>query len=209
MKTNLMASREILKSLRQKLRADLYRIDGMRGVRAFWYSVFWLPSFRYVVLMRTCREFRRIPWLRCTIYPAFLFLYSSLGKSIGIRIPLDCEVGSGLLIEHWGCIWVSPAASIGCNCNISQGVTLGWGENGLNKGAPCLGDGVFLGPSSVVLGKVEVGNNSLISANSLVLQSVPENSVVIGVPGRVFSSQGSHELVKNKWISKNGLKRVC
>lgn len=187
----------MLNSLKQTLRADLYRMDGRQGAASFGSAFFMVPTFRYVVLMRVCKEIRRVPWLKWSIYPLLLFWFSRLGRKLGIRIPIACHVGEGLLIEHWGGIWVNPGVSIGRNCNIAHGVTLGWVGSGSNKGAPQLGDCVFLGPGCAVLGNVKIGNHALVSANSVVLQDVPENGVVIGVPGRVFSTQGSHELVKN------------
>lgn len=184
-------------SLSQTLRADLYRVDAKEGMRSLFVTFFKVPTFRYVVLLRVCKHLRRNKLLRYSIYPFLLLWFSRLGVKFGIRIPIACDVGEGLLIEHWGGIWVNPVVKIGRNCNIAQGVTLGWVGGGPNKGAPTLGESVFLGPGSVVLGKVKVGDYALVSANTVVLQDVPDNGVVIGNPGRVFSSQGSHDVVKN------------
>ncbi len=186
-------------SLKQTVKADLYRIDGRRGLAVFASAFLWIPTFRYVVLMRVCKEIRRNALLKWSVYPLLLFWFARHGRKFGIRIPLSCSVGEGFLIEHWGGIWVNPVAIIGRNCNIAHGVTLGWVGSGANKGAPQIGDNVFLGPGCAVLGKVRVGNHALVSANTVVLQDVPENGVVIGVPGRVFSTQGSHDIVKYVW----------
>jgi len=184
--------------LKQELEADLFRIDARQGWGAFCSTLFSVPTFRFVVLMRVCGKFRQVPWLRWSLYPFLLFWFSHLGRRLGIRIPLDCSVGKGLLIEHWGGIWVNPETRIGRNCNIAHNVTLGWVGEGANRGAPMIGDGVFLGPGSAVLGRVTVGDNALVSANSVVLQDVPENAVVMGVPSRVFSTKGSLDIVKNR-----------
>ncbi len=186
-------------ALLQSLRADLYRVAAKAGLRAFFTTFLCVATYRYVALLRLCQAFRRRPALKWTLYPLLLLWFARLGRKLGIRIPLACKVGDGLLIEHWGGIWVNPEVIFGRNCNIAHGVTLGWVGSGANRGAPQLGDGVFLGPGCAVLGGVKVGNHALISANSVVLQDVPENGVVLGVPGRVFSTQGSHDLVKNPW----------
>ncbi len=186
-------------TLLQSLRADLYRVAARTGLRAFCITFLCVATYRYVALFRLCQTFRRQPALKWTCYPFLLLWFSRLGRKLGIRIPLACPVGDGLLIEHWGGIWVNPEVRFGRNCNIAHGVTLGWVGSGANRGAPQLGDAVFLGPGCAVLGGVKVGNHALISANSVVLQDVPENGVVLGVPGRVFSTQGSHDLVKNLW----------
>jgi len=186
-------------TLKQELEADLFRIAARRGVFAFCSTFGSVPTYRYVALMRVCGVFRRVPWLKWSFYPILLFWFSRLGRKLGIRIPLGCSVGEGLLIEHWGGIWVNPEARIGRNCNIAHNVTLGWVGEGPNRGAPIVGDGVFLGPGSVILGRVTVGDNALVLANSVVLQDVPENAVLVGVPGRVFSMKGSFDVVKHRW----------
>lgn len=178
------------------LKADLYRNDGRSGLSAFWRTFVSSPSYRYVVLLRVCKAIRPNKLIRYTLYPFALFWFSRLGMKLGIRIPISCEVGDGLLIEHWGGIWVNPSAKIGRNVNIAHAVTLGWVGHGVNRGAPVIGDQVFLGPGCAVLGHVTVGNHALVSANTVVLQDIPENGVVIGVPGRVFSRQGSHDTIK-------------
>ncbi|MCW0219914.1 MAG: hypothetical protein OJI67_16435 [Prosthecobacter sp.] len=146
--------------------------------------------------MRICKSVRQKAILRYTIYPFLILWFLRLGRKFGIRIPLSCNVGDGLLIEHWGGIWVNPSVQIGRNCNIAHAVTLGWSGSETTKGAPIIGDNVFLGPGCAVIGRINIANHALISANSVILQDVPENAVVMGVPGRVFSRSGSHEIIK-------------
>jgi serine O-acetyltransferase len=186
-------------TLLQSLRADLYRVAAQTGFRPFCRTFLCVSTYRYMALFRICQTLGHHPALKWSLYPFFLLWFARLGHHLGIRIPLSCTVGDGLLIEHWGGIWVNPAVRFGRNCNIAHGVTLGWVGSGTQRGAPELGDAVFLGPGCAVLGGVSVGNHALISANSVVLQDVPENGVVLGVPGRVFSTRGSHDLVKNLW----------
>jgi serine O-acetyltransferase len=187
-------------SLLATLKADLYRNDGRKGLPAFVRTVVTSPGYRYLVLLRICKAIRPNRLIRYSLYPFVLFWFARLGMKIGLRIPISCDIGDGLLIEHWGGVWVNPSAKMGKNVNISHGVTLGWVGHGVNRGAPIIGDHVFLGPGCTVLGKVTVGNHALVSANTVVLQDVPEEGVVIGVPGRVFSRQGSHEIIKFPYL---------
>ena len=104
----------------------------------------------------------------------------------GIEVSLFAEVGPGLKIEHHGTIFVNGQARIGKRCTLCQGVTIGE-----YKGAPTLGDFVFVGPGAKVIGGIRVGDNTIIGANCVVTKDVPENAVVVGVPGKVISLQGN------------------
>jgi len=86
---------------------------------------------------------------------------------------------------------VNPSVVIGKNCNISHQVTLGVVNRGDRKGCPVIGDNVYIGPGAKVIGNVHVGNDVAIGANCVVTQDIPDNSVVVGVPGKVISSEGS------------------
>jgi len=101
------------------------------------------------------------------------------------------ELGSGFYIAHIGGIYVNDSCSIGKNCNITTGVTLGQANRGVRKGAPIVGDNVYIGPGAKLVGKVKVGNNVAIGANCVVTKDIPDNAVVAGVPGRVLSYDGS------------------
>lgn len=183
------------------IQSDLFRIEGRQGVVAFASAFFRIPTFRYVALLRVCKKSGRHPLLRFSAYPLLLFWFARLGLKYGIRIPLSCTVGPGFLIEHWGGIWVNPSCKMGSNVNISHGVTLGLAGNGENRGVPTIGDQVFLGPGCMILGKITVGNGAMVTANSVALQDVPENGVVMGNPGRLFSHQGSNGTLKNIFAS--------
>jgi len=109
----------------------------------------------------------------------------------GISVPWRTKVGAGFYIGHFGQIVVHDQAVIGTNCNISQGVTLGQANRGPRKGYPVVGDCVYLGPGAKLVGSVRVGNNVAVGANCVVTKDVPDNAVVVGVPGRVVSYEGS------------------
>jgi serine O-acetyltransferase len=109
----------------------------------------------------------------------------------GISIPPSVKIGHSFYIGHFGNIIINSNAIIGVNCNISQGVTIGISGQGDKRGVPIIGDEVYIGANSVVVGKINVGNNVLVGACSMVNVSLLDNSVAIGVPAIIVSQNGS------------------
>jgi serine O-acetyltransferase len=132
--------------------------------------------------------------VRAVLGPPNKLLLRVLHLVTGIHIDPPAQIGPGLFIGHHGGIWISPAAVLGANCNIAQGVTIGRAGR-ISRPAPVLGDRVWVGPNATISGPVRVGNGAVVAANSLVVASVPDNGVVIGVPARVMSYSGSGNLV--------------
>jgi serine O-acetyltransferase len=130
-------------------------------------------------------------FLRCSIYPLSRLTLHRLIYKYGISIPPDTKIGSGFYIGHFGGIVVSGKTIIGKNCNMSQCVTVGQANRGRNKGHPILGDNIYIGPGAKIIGAVTIGNNVAIGANCVVTKDVPDNSVVVGIPGKVISQEGS------------------
>jgi serine O-acetyltransferase len=114
----------------------------------------------------------------------------------GISIEPETHIGSGFYIGHFGCIFVAPDVTIGDNCNISQGVTIGRTYRGLRAGVPVIGNSVYIGPGAKIIGNVKVGNNVAIGANCVVTKDISDNGVVVGAPGRVISYAGSEGYIK-------------
>ena len=101
----------------------------------------------------------------------------------GIQVSFSNDIGGGLCFGHFSCI-VIGCEKIGKNMTIYQGCTIG-GIHG--KGAPVLGDGVVMYAGAKVVGKIKIGNNVVIGANAVVVEDIPDNAVVVGVPGKVVS----------------------
>jgi serine O-acetyltransferase len=116
----------------------------------------------------------------------------------GIGIPFLTEIGPGFYIGHFGGIFIYPDCKIGKNCNLSQEVTIGNAPRGQNKGYPTIGDDVYIGPGAKIIGCVKVGNRVAIGANCVVTKDVPDDAVVVGVPGKIISFEGSVGYVCNK-----------
>jgi serine O-acetyltransferase len=148
---------------------------------------FWDPARR---LLRAVRSYQRCKKRR--------FLFKSLSKywvlehrfwSIvaGADIPLDCDIGGGLLLTHPTGVVIFPGAVIGPNCLISQQVTIGVG--GPKPGAPVIGGHVDIGAGAKILGGVTIGDHARIGANAVVLEDVPSGATAVGVPARIVRSR--------------------
>jgi serine O-acetyltransferase len=113
----------------------------------------------------------------------------------GISLPDRASIGPGLYLGHFGPIIVHPEARIGHTCNISQGVTIGVSGKGARRGVPTLGNRVYIGVNAVVVGKITIGDDAVIGANSLVGMHVQPHTTVVGVPARPISLEGSEEYI--------------
>lgn len=99
-------------------------------------------------------------------------------------IPSNVQIGNGTIFAHSGLsVVIHPKAIIGKNCRIYQSVTIGGREN---RGTPKIGNNVFIGAHSTIIGGVTIGDNVIIGANSLVLKDVPENAIVGGNPAKLL-----------------------
>jgi len=112
----------------------------------------------------------------------------------GIEIHPAAKIGRRFFIDHGMGVVIGETSEIGDNVFIYHGVTLGGLSTKRGKRHPTIGDNVVIGAGAQVLGPITVGKNTKIGSGSVVLQEVPENSTVIGVPGRVVFSGISSEL---------------
>ncbi len=113
---------------------------------------------------------------------------SSLARLFtGVEIHPGATLGSGIFIDHATGVVVGETARIGDDVTIYQGVTLGGTSLEHAKRHPTIGNHVTIGAGAKILGPITVGDDSRIGANAVVVSSVPANSVVVGIPGRIIS----------------------
>lgn len=118
-------------------------------------------------------------------------LLSQAARSLtGIEIHPGAKIGKGLFIDHGAAVVIGETAEIGDNCTLYQGVTLGGTGKDTGKRHPTLGDNVMVGAGAKLLGGFQVGSNSKIASNAVVLGEVPENSTAVGIPARVVRRNG-------------------
>ena len=115
---------------------------------------------------------------------------SHLGRFFsGIEIHPGARIGKGFFIDHGMGVVIGETAEIGDNCTLYHGVTLGGTSWAKEKRHPTLGNNVVIGSGAKVLGPFRVGNDSKIGSNSVVVKEVPDNSTVVGIPGKIVMSE--------------------
>lgn len=184
--------------VKEILKYDLYRYGGKITINALIKTLF-TPGFRFTFFLRLCFEYRKI-FVVNKILRFFLRMYS---HRYGIQIPYNTEIGKGLYIGHFGNIIVNNAAKIGDNCNINQGVTIGQTNRGNRMGAPNIGNNVWIGANSVIVGKIIIGNNVLIAPLSYVNVDIPNDSIAIGNPLRIISKSNATSGYINRLYNPN------
>lgn len=182
------------------IKNDLHRMDEYENKRClFWRVYISKPGFRYLMTYRICKYIRSRAILKHTLFYLYRTILHFQSVRFNIDIPLSMEIGPGFRVDHFGGIWLSQKTVIGRNCSISGNVAFGFIPRGINEGVPVsIGDNVYIGPGAKLLGKISVGNNVVIGANSVVTKSIPDNVTVFGVPARIVSHEGSDGYINNK-----------
>lgn len=103
----------------------------------------------------------------------------------GIEIHPSARIGRRFFIDHGMGVVIGATTIIGDDVLLYQGVTLGGTGNEHGKRHPTLGNNIVVGSGAKILGNIEIGSNSRIGAGSVIVNNVPENSTVVGVPGRI------------------------
>jgi serine O-acetyltransferase len=165
---------------------DAWRADLAR-FRAHGYSGWGSEGFWALTIYRAQRGLRKGR-------PRFLLFPFRLGLGIlkklltmvtHINLHPDARIGPGLLIPHVGPIQVFPEATLGADCAIHHVCTIGAGSK---PGGPVIGDHVYLGCHSCVLGPVRVGDGAKIGAGAVVVTDIPAGATAVGVPARAIGA---------------------
>ena len=151
------------------------------------------PSVMVIILFRFGHSIQKIKivpirWL-LTVFHLPVYMITSFLS--GIHIARGANIGEGFRIYHYGCIVINSGVTIGNNCTLRHGVTLGNRRELFDL--PVLGDNVDIGAGAKILGAIHVGNNVSIGANAVVLKDVPDNSLAVGVPARVIPKKDNSD----------------
>jgi len=125
------------------------------------------------------------------IFLLIAFFIYKLNELLGCAIRPSCEIGGGLYIGHTGVIRFHPDVKAGKNLSIGQLVTAGTRGVGY-KGAPVIGDNVYIGVGAKVLGDIKIGNNVKIGANAVVITDISDNATAVGIPAKVVRIAGDN-----------------
>jgi serine O-acetyltransferase len=123
--------------------------------------------------------------LRVPMTALYRFLYKWVEWTCGISLPYTVRLGRRVRIWHHGGI-ILHARSIGDDVSIRQNTTMGLARPDRPLAIPTIGDRVDIGCGACVLGNVDVGHDSRIGANAVVVSDIPPGSTAVGVPARVI-----------------------
>lgn len=158
------------------------REDYQRHDRSILNPALWAVwNYRYGVWALRIKFFP-LRWFASKIYGLFLFL---ILITSGIVLHRETKIGKGFHLIHCGNIKIHPDAVIGDRCGIQQDVNLGVILE--RKGAPVIGNDVYIGAGAKILGPVSIGDGARIGANSLVIGNVPPGVTAVGVPAKILN----------------------
>jgi serine O-acetyltransferase len=146
---------------------------------------FWDPSRKLLLALRRYQHWRNREGAARYLGCKFAVLrYRFWSVVTGTDIPLNCNIGGGLLIPHPNGIVIHPGARIGVNCLIFQQVTIG--DRG---GNPVIEGHVDIGAGAKILGPIRVGAHARVGANAVVLSNVPSGTVAVGIPAKIIAGR--------------------
>lgn len=144
-------------------------------------EVFLYPSFKVMLHYRIAHKL----YLKRHYFLA-RWISQRAARKTGIEIHPGATIGEGFFIDHGIGVIIGETTEIGDNVTLYQGVTLGGTGKETGKRHPTVCDNVMISAGAKVLGSFTIGENSKIGAGSVVLEEVPPNSTVVGVPGHVI-----------------------
>ncbi len=159
-------------------------------------EVFLYPSFRVILRYRLAHKL----YLKKHYFLA-RWISQRAARKTGIEIHPGATIGKGLFIDHGSGVIIGETTVIGDNVTLYQGVTLGGTGKEHGKRHPTLEDNVMVSAGAKILGSFTIGENSKIGAGSVVLEEVPPNCTVVGVPGRIVR-------MDNKKIPRTDLDQI-
>lgn len=143
------------------------------------------------------RALRKLEYIRNTkrgliwklLTPVYIYRFKQRSKKLGFSIPPNVA-GPGLTLPHYGNIVINRKARLGANCKIHIGVNIG-AEYGKSDNVPTIGNNCYIAPGAKLYGKIEIADNALIGANSVVNKSFRlPGSIIVGMPATCIRVEG-------------------
>lgn len=174
------------------LKADILRSTGSSSRSSIIKHFFINRTVRPVITMRMCQHYKEKKGIFAKIpFALYRILHKVTCQLAGVDLSWKTKIGPGFCITHgWGLV-ISPGAVIGSNVTLFHGVTIGMKlrelSNGeLEKTYPTIGDNVWIGANSVIVGEVTVGEGSVIAPLSMIIKDVEAHVTVGGNPQKVL-----------------------
>lgn len=179
------------------IKSDLFRYEGKYGFKAFFKQYFLIgEGFRFCFWLRICHFSKKNRIAKFFVFPWAYLMYRHYRYKYGYDISYNTPIGPGLLIFHINGIIFRPEYA-GKNVTISQGTTVGMKIVDGKKRFPVIGDNVYIAPGAAIVGGVTIGNNVAVGTNSVLLNSLEDNAVAVGIPAKIVSHNGAFEYVNN------------
>ena len=175
-----------LKNIKNEIRVIRERVPAIHSDM----EVFLYPSFKVMMHYRIAHKL----YEKGHYFLARWVSQRGVRKT-GIEIHPGAQIGENFFIDHGNGVIIGETAIVGNNVTLYQGVTLGGTGKEHGKRHPTIGDNVMISAGAKVLGSFTIGENSKIGAGSVVLEAVPPNCTVVGVPGRIVK-RNNQKLVR-------------
>ncbi len=169
-------------TLRRDIRSALERDPAARNA---WEVFLCYPGLHALWFYRAAHWFWRRGWVVTARFTSHLGRFFT-----GIEIHPGATIGPGLFIDHGMGVVIGETTEIGENVTLYQGVTLGGTSLKREKRHPTVGNNVVVGTGAAILGAITIGDGSRVGGSSVVVNDVPPNSVVVGIPGKVIYRDG-------------------
>ena len=143
-------------------------------------EVFLYPSFKVMLNYRVAHKLYKNGH-----YFLARWISQRAVRKTGIEIHPGAQIGENFFIDHGNGVIIGETAVVGNNVTLYQGVTLGGTGKEHGKRHPTVGDNVMISAGAKIIGSFRIGENSKIGAGSVVIEEVPPNCTVVGVPGRI------------------------
>ena len=165
------------------------------AIKSDW-EVLLYPSFKVILNYRAAHRLYKKKH-----YFLARWISQRAARKTGIEIHPGATIGEGLFIDHGSGVIIGETTIIGNNVTLYQGVTLGGTGKEQGKRHPTLEDNVMVSAGAKIIGSFTIGENSKIGAGSVVLEEVPPNCTVVGVPGRIVK-------MDNKKIPRSDMDQI-
>lgn len=158
------------------------------------------PGIQAVAIHRVSNRL----WLRGWRYlPRLLSFIARVFTNVDIH-P-GAAIGRRFFIDHGACVVIGETSIIGDDVTLYHGVTLGGTSWNKGRRHPELCDGVMVGAGAKILGAIAVGRNVRVGANSVVVQDVPDDCTVVGIPGKIVATGQTKSAARNKSAERHGI----
>lgn len=164
------------------INSDLYRYISSFDKKLLIKEAINNPGFRFSLFLRLS-GLKPKSLFRRRIHAFSFYFHKKYFFKYGFQIPIATQIGKGFQILHFGNIVINDKCKIGDNCTVFPGILIGQDKKGFT---PKIGNNVWIGANSIIVGNIKVGNNVLIAPGSFINFNVPDNCLVIGNPGKFF-----------------------